>query len=64
MMHARTTETDGDVEAAEELREVLGRAIAVERDLVLTARRRGEVSAETADEVLRDIETRAVRDFG
>jgi CPA1 family monovalent cation:H+ antiporter len=64
MMHARTTKTDGDVEAAEELREVMGRAIAVERDLVLTARRRGEVSAETADEVLRDIETRAVRDFG
>lgn len=53
---------DGD--AAEQLGELMARATAAERDLVLSARRRGEVSAATADEVLRDIETRALRDFG
>jgi CPA1 family monovalent cation:H+ antiporter len=53
---------DGD--AAEQLGELMARATAAERDLVLAARRRGEVSAGTADEVLRDIETRALRDFG
>jgi CPA1 family monovalent cation:H+ antiporter len=53
---------DGD--AAEQLGELMARATAAERDLVLAARRRGEVSAATADEVLRDIETRALRDFG
>jgi CPA1 family monovalent cation:H+ antiporter len=53
---------DGD--AAEQLGELMARATAAERDLVLRARRRGEVSAATADEVLRDIETRALRDFG
>jgi CPA1 family monovalent cation:H+ antiporter len=53
---------DGD--AAEQLGELMARAVAAERDLVLAARRRGEVSAATADEVLRDIETRALRDFG
>jgi len=31
---------------------------------VLHARRTGEVSSATADEVLRDIEARAVRDLG
>jgi CPA1 family monovalent cation:H+ antiporter len=30
---------------------------------VLTARRRGEVAAVSADEVLRDIESRALGDF-
>ena len=53
---------DGD--AAEQLGELMARATAAERDLVLAARRRGQVSAATADEVLRDIETRALRDFG
>ncbi len=62
MMTARDAETDSDSEASDELREVLRRAIGVERDLVLAARRRGEVTAQTADEVLRDIEGRAVRD--
>lgn len=51
-------------EAADQLRQVLHRASAVERDLVLEARTRGEVSAATADEALRDIEVRALRDFG
>ncbi len=53
---------EGD--AAEQLGELMARATAAERDLVLAARRRGEVGAATADEVLRDIETRALRDFG
>jgi CPA1 family monovalent cation:H+ antiporter len=53
---------EGD--AAEQLGRLMARATAAERDLVLAARRRGEVGAETADEVLRDIETRALRDFG
>jgi CPA1 family monovalent cation:H+ antiporter len=53
-----------DGNAAEQLGELMARATAAERDLVLAARRRGEVSAATADEVLRDIETRALRDFG
>ena len=34
----------------------------VERDVVIAARRRGEVSPEAADEVLDDVETRAFRD--
>ncbi len=34
-----------------------------ERALVLRARRNGEVSAEVADEVLTDIEARALRDM-
>lgn len=53
---------EGD--AAEQLGQLMARATAAERDLVLAARRRGEVGAATADEVLRDIETRALRDFG
>lgn len=64
MQDARRTNLDGDRDAADQLREVLGRASAVERDLVLTARGRGEVSTAAADEALRDIETRAIRDFG
>lgn len=45
------------------LAEVLRRASEAERDLVLEARRLGEVSPAAADEVLEDIETRAVRDI-
>ena len=48
---------------AEDLRALLRRAGDVERQLVLRARRTGEVSAGSADEVLRGIESRAMRDF-
>ena len=48
---------------ARELESVLRRASDAERQLVLEARRRGEVAAGSADEVLRDIENRALRDF-
>lgn len=46
-----------------QLRELLQQATSVERALVLEARRRGHVSPASADEVLRDIESRALRDF-
>jgi CPA1 family monovalent cation:H+ antiporter len=56
--------TDGrDTDHGEVLEGVLRRASDLERQLVLGARRRGEVSAASADEVLRDIENRALRDF-
>ena len=51
----------GDERAVEEL---LQGAAEVERDLVIEARRRGEVSAEAADNVLDDIESRSARDSG
>ena len=47
-----------------QLRHVLRRATDIERSLVLDARRRGRVSPDSADEVLRDIEGRVLRDFG
>lgn len=55
----------GDLDGAgrEQLRGVLGQATNVERALVLEAQRLGEVSPASADEVLRDIESRALRDF-
>ncbi len=61
---ARSLQTDGEEDPPAQLQALLERAIAVERDLVLDARRRGEVPAAVADEVLRDIEGRALRDFG
>lgn len=63
MDRARRLETDGDRDPPEELRVLLRRSTNVERSLVLNARRLGEVSAASADEVLRDIEARAMRDF-
>jgi CPA1 family monovalent cation:H+ antiporter len=54
--------TEGEA-APEQLELLLERASEVERSVVLEARRSGEVSSETADEVLRDIEARAVRDL-
>lgn len=54
---------DADDTQAEDLRGLLRRAGDAERQLVLRARRTGEVSAGSADEVLRDIEARAMRDF-
>ena len=44
--------------------DVLREATDIERVLVLDARRRGRVSPASADEVLRDIEGRVLRDFG
>ena len=60
--HARTA-GDDDVHMRDELRSVLRQATDVERSLVLAARRRGRVSPASADEVLRDIEGRVLRDF-
>lgn len=64
MHEARHAGADGDDEAADQLRSILRRATDVERALVLRARSNGEVSAASADEALRDIEGRALRDFG
>ncbi len=62
---ARARRLDGDAgEAAAELDEVLRRATDVERSVVLADRRAGRVSAASADEVLRDIESRTLRDLG
>ena len=61
---ARRLETDDETDPPQQLREVLRRATDVERALVLDARRHGRVSPESADEALRDIEGRALRDFG
>ncbi len=54
---------DRDRTGQDRLTPVLEQASAIERSLVLEARRRGEVSPASADEVLRDIEGRALRDF-
>ena len=65
MRTARSADRGHDeTDATEELGELLQRAADVERQLVLDRRRRGQVSAAVADEVLRDIEGRAVRDLG
>lgn len=62
---ARARRLDGDAgEAAAELDDVLRRATDVERSVVLADRRAGRVSAASADEVLRDIESRTLRDLG
>ncbi len=55
---------DGDVggdEAGGRLRDLLARASEVEREAVMRARRNGEVSPAAADDVLFDIEARALR---
>ncbi len=54
---------DSEESGHDQLRSVLERATDVERTLVLDARRRGLVSPASADEVLRDIEARALRAF-
>ena len=62
--HARRERDDTSEESiADELSSVLRVATDVERSLVLEARRRGQVSPASADEVLRDIEGRVLRDF-
>jgi CPA1 family monovalent cation:H+ antiporter len=48
-------------EAGTELRRLLARATEAEREAVLRARRRGEVSPAAADDVLFDVEARALR---
>lgn len=64
MEQARRSGTDDDDDdPAHQLRAALRRATDVERALVLAARRRGQVSPASADEVLRDIEGRVLRDF-
>jgi monovalent cation/hydrogen antiporter len=60
--HARSRDDQGG-RRGRTLESVLRRASDAERRLVLDARRRGDVSAASADEVLRDIENRALRDF-
>ncbi len=54
---------DGADHHADHLDAVLHRASEAERSIVLEARRNGEVSAEAADEVLADVEARALRDL-
>jgi CPA1 family monovalent cation:H+ antiporter len=51
----------GGMRAAKDLRRLLARATEAERDAVLQARRRGEVSSAAADDVLFDVESRALR---
>jgi monovalent cation/hydrogen antiporter len=51
----------GDERTAEQLRDLLARASEAERDAVLEARRRGEVSSAAADDVLFDVEARSLR---
>ena len=65
MEDARRTEVaEDEKDPAEQLGKVLQRATDIERRYILDCRRRGTVSAEVADEVLRDVEGRAVRDLG
>jgi hypothetical protein len=51
----------GGEEAGRHLRGLLARATEAEREAVLRARRRGEVSPAAADDVLFDVEARALR---
>ncbi|MFN8074603.1 MAG: cation:proton antiporter [Kineosporiaceae bacterium] len=60
----RTGDADRDAELDAGLRRALELAADAERSVVLRARHDGEVSPEVADTVLRDIESRAVRDLG
>ncbi len=53
-----------DEEGADQLNKILEEASSVERELVLDARRQGTATSAAADEVLRDIEGRALRDLG
>jgi CPA1 family monovalent cation:H+ antiporter len=52
---------DADDAAARQLRDLLAIATDAEREAVLDARRRGEVSPAAADDVLFDVEARALR---
>ncbi len=59
---ARTANDEG-ADYSHDLEMLLRRASEVERDVVVQARRRGDVSAEAADTVLQDVEARSVRDL-
>ena len=59
---ARTADGAG-AEYARDLEQLLRGASEIERDVVVRARRRGDVSAEAADSVLQDVEARSVRDL-
>jgi Na+/H+ antiporter len=63
---ARSGADDDDLDHGDdrEVDDLLRQASEIEREVVIEARRRGEVSAEAADEVLDDVESRAVRDTG
>jgi CPA1 family monovalent cation:H+ antiporter len=52
---------DAAVETSRQLRGLLARATEAEREAVLDARRHGEVSSAAADDVLFDVEARALR---
>lgn len=60
---ARFCAADEERDYAPELRLALARTSDVERDLVLQARRSGQVSGQVADEVMQDVEARAVREM-
>ena len=62
--HARRGGVGENDALVDQLGSVLRMATDVERTLVLDARRGGQVSPASADEVLRDIEGRVLRDFG
>ncbi len=62
LQKARSGSDDESHERAEQLKELLAETSEAERSLVLEARRNGEVSAEVADQVLSDVESRALRD--
>jgi len=59
---ARTADGEAD-DYSRDLELLLSRASEIERDVVVQARRRGDVSAEAADTVLQDVEARSVRDL-
>jgi len=59
---ARTADGEG-ADYSRDLELLLRRASEIERDVVVQARRRGDVSAEAADTVLQDVEARSVRDL-
>ena len=62
--HARRSGADDEGGRDDQLGTVLRKATAIERDLVVEARTDGSVSPASADEVLRDIERRVLRDLG
>lgn len=62
--HSSPGDPDGGPDVDERLTRTLATATAAEREVVLTARARGEVSPGAADEVLHEIEVRAARTGG
>jgi len=60
---AARSATGEESDRGRDLEMLLRRASEIERDVVVGARGRGEVSAEVADTVLQDVEARSVREF-